>query len=311
MIYNHISQLIGHTPLLSAERFCRLHHLEATVLCKLECFNPAGSSKDRVALAMLNRAKQEGKLSPGATIIEPTSGNTGIGLSALAAAEGYRVILTMPDSMSAERIRLLEAYGAEIVLTPGAEGMIGAIKRAEELAATIPGSWIPSQFENPANPEAHYLTTGPEIISDTEGRVDIFVAGVGTGGTLSGTGLYIKERNPSCRIVAVEPASSPLLSKGYAGKHGLQGIGANFVPKNYDGSICDEILAVTEEEAFAAAREFATSEGILVGISSGAALFAASQLAKRTENKGKIIVVLLPDTGERYLSTELFSPSKK
>lgn len=311
MIYNHISRLIGHTPLLAAERWSRLIGLEGTVLCKLECFNPAGSSKDRVALAMLERAKAEGKLSPGATVIEPTSGNTGIGLSALAAAEGYRVILTMPDSMSAERIRLLKAYGAEVVLTPGAEGMTGAIKKAEELASSIPGSWIPSQFDNPANPEAHYLTTGPEIMEDTDGRVDIFVAGVGTGGTLSGTGAYIKERNPSCRIVAVEPASSPLLSKGYAGRHGLQGIGANFVPKNYDPSICDEIVTVTEEEAYAAARAFARSEGILVGISSGAALFAASALAKRTENKGKIIVALLPDTGERYLSTELFSPSEK
>ncbi len=311
MICNHISHLIGHTPLLAAERFSRLNGLEATVLCKLECFNPAGSSKDRVALAMLERAKAEGKLAAGATIIEPTSGNTGIGLSALAAAEGYRVILTMPDSMSAERIRLLKAYGAEVVLTPGCEGMTGAIKKAEELAASIPDSWIPSQFDNPANPEAHYLTTGPEIMEDTEGQVDIFVAGVGTGGTLSGTGAYIKERNSSCRIVAVEPASSPLLSKGYAGRHGLQGIGANFVPKNYDAKICDEILTVTEEEAYAAARAFARSEGILVGISSGAALYAASVLAKRTENKGKIIVALLPDTGERYLSTELFSPSEK
>ncbi len=311
MIYNHISQLIGHTPLLAAERWSRLMGLEATLLCKLECFNPAGSSKDRVALAMLERAVAEGKLAPGATIIEPTSGNTGIGLSALAAAEGYHVILTMPDSMSAERIRLLEAYGAEVVLTPGAEGMTGAIKKAEELAASIPGSWIPSQFDNPSNPEAHYLTTGPEIMEDTDGRVDILVAGVGTGGTLSGTGAYIKERNPACRIVAVEPASSPLLSKGHTGKHGLQGIGANFVPKNYDAAVCDEIIAVTEEEAYAAARAFARSEGILVGISSGAALHAASMLARQTENKGKIIVALLPDTGERYLSTELFSPSEQ
>ena len=311
MIYNHISQLIGHTPLLSAERWSSQMGHKATVLCKLECFNPAGSSKDRVAFAMLERAKAEGALMPGSTIIEPTSGNTGIGLSALAAAEGYHVILTMPDSMSAERIRLLQAYGAKVVLTPGAEGMTGAIKKAEELSASIPGSWIPSQFDNPSNPQAHYLTTGPEIMEDTDGIVDIFVAGVGTGGTLSGTGTYIKERNPACRVVAVEPSSSPLLSKGYAGKHGLQGIGANFVPKNYDAAICDEIIAVTEEEAYAAARTFAQSEGILVGISSGAALHAASMLAKQTENNGKIIVVLLPDTGERYLSTELFSPSEK
>ncbi len=311
MIYNHISQLIGHTPLFFAKNWNRLNNHQASVLCKLECFNPAGSSKDRVALAMLNRAKAEGKLSPGATIIEPTSGNTGIGLSALAAAEGYRVILTMPDSMSAERIRLLRAYGAEVVLTPGAEGMTGAIQKAQELAAAIPGSWIPSQFDNPANPEAHYLTTGSEIFEDTDGKVDIFVAGVGTGGTLSGTGAYLKEKNPACQVVAVEPASSPMLSKGYAGKHGLQGIGANFVPGNYDAAISDEIIAVTEEDAYAAARAFAQNEGILVGISSGAALHAASILASRTENKGKIIVVLLPDTGERYLSTELFSPSEK
>ena len=311
MIYSHISQLIGHTPLFSAENWNRLNEHEATVLCKLECFNPAGSSKDRVALAMLNRAKADGKLAPGATIIEPTSGNTGIGLSALAAAEGYRVILTMPDSMSSERIRLLQAYGAEVVLTPGADGMTGAIQKAEELAASIPGSWIPSQFDNPANPEAHYLTTGPEIFEDTDGKVDIFVAGVGTGGTLSGTGAYLKEKKPACRIVAVEPYSSPLLSKGFAGKHGLQGIGANFVPKNYNAMLTDEIVTVTEEDAYAAARAFTQSEGILVGISSGAALHAASTLAKRTEHKGKIIVVLLPDTGERYLSTELFSPSEK
>jgi len=311
MIYNHISQLIGHTPLLCAKNWNRLNGHTATVFCKLECFNPAGSSKDRVALAMLNRAKAEGKLTPGATIIEPTSGNTGIGLSALAAAEGYRVILTMPDSMSAERIRLLQAYGAEVVLTPGADGMTGAIRKAEELATAIPGSWIPSQFDNPANPEAHYLTTGPEIFEDTDGKVDIFVAGIGTGGTLSGTGAYLKEKKPACRVVAVEPASSPLLSKGYAGKHGLQGIGANFVPANYNASLVDEIIAVTEEEAYAVARTFAKSEGILVGISSGAALHAASVLAKREENNGKIIVVLLPDTGERYLSTELFSSSEK
>ena len=310
MLYNHISQLIGHTPLFEPQNWNRLRGHGAKVLCKLERFNPAGSSKDRVALAMLNQAKTEGKLQPGATVIEPTSGNTGIGLAALAAAEGYRMILTMPDSMSPERIRLLQAYGAEVVLTPGAEGMTGAIRRAEELAASIPNSWIPSQFDNPANPKAHYLTTGPEIFEDTHGTVDIFVAGVGTGGTLSGTGKYLKEKNPDCRVIGMEPASSPLLSKGYAGKHVLQGIGANFVPENYDASVCDDILTVTEEEAYASAREFARNEGILVGISSGAALHAASLLATDPANAGKTVVVLLPDTGERYLSTELFGDSQ-
>ena len=306
MIYHHISQMIGKTPILEPQRWSLANGHHATVLCKLEGFNPAGSSKDRVALAMLDQAKAEGKLKEGATVIEPTSGNTGIGLAALAAAEGYRMILTMPDSMSAERIRLLQAYGAEVILTPGAEGMTGAIQKAKELADSIPNSWIPSQFDNPSNPQAHYLTTGPEIFEDTNGKVDLFVAGVGTGGTLSGTGKYLKEQNPDCRIVAVEPASSPLLSQGRAGTHGLQGIGANFIPKNYDASVCDEILTVTEEEAYAAAREFAHREGVLVGISSGAALHAASRLAKDPANRGKVIVALLPDTGERYLSTPLF-----
>ena len=306
MIYHHISQMIGKTPILEPQRWSLANGHRATVLCKLEGFNPAGSSKDRVALAMLDQAKAEGKLKEGATVIEPTSGNTGIGLAALAAAEGYRMILTMPDSMSAERIRLLQAYGAEVILTPGAEGMTGAIRKAQELADSIPNSWIPSQFDNPSNPQAHYLTTGPEIFEDTNGKVDLFVAGVGTGGTLSGTGKYLKEQNPDCRIVAVEPASSPLLSQGRAGTHGLQGIGANFIPKNYDATVCDEILTVTEEEAYAAAREFAHREGVLVGISSGAALHAASRLAKDPANRGKVIVALLPDTGERYLSTPLF-----
>lgn len=308
MIYHHISQMIGKTPMLEPQRWNQANGHCATVLCKLEGFNPAGSSKDRVALAMLNQAKAEGKLKEGATVIEPTSGNTGIGLAALAAAEGYRMILTMPDSMSAERIRLLQAYGAEVILTPGAEGMTGAIQKAKELADSIPNSWIPSQFDNPSNPQAHYLTTGPEIFEDTNGKVDLFVAGVGTGGTLSGTGKYLKEQNPDCHIVAVEPASSPLLSQGRAGAHGLQGIGANFIPKNYDATVCDEILTVTEEEAYAAAREFAHREGVLVGISSGAALHAASRLAKDPANLGKVIVALLPDTGERYLSTPLFQP---
>lgn len=305
MIYRQLSQLIGNTPLFCPERWSRLRGLGAEVLCKLERFNPAGSAKDRVALAMLRAAEAEGRIRPGATIIEPTSGNTGIGLAALAAAAGYRMILTMPDSMSPERIRLLRAYGAEVVLTPGADGMSGAIARAEELAASIPNSWIPSQFDNPENPRAHYLTTGPEILREAE-RVDLFVAGIGTGGTISGTGAYLKEKNPDCRVVGVEPAASPLLTKGQAGKHGLQGIGANFIPKNLHLGLCDEILTVTEEEAYAAARELATTEGLLVGISSGAALHAAASLGCRPENSGKRIVVLLPDTGERYLSTSLF-----
>ena len=310
MLYNSIEQLIGNTPLMLPQNYNRLFCGEGEVLCKLECFNPAGSAKDRVALSMLNRAEEEGLLSPGATVIEPTSGNTGIGLAAIASARGYRLILTMPDSMSEERKMLLRAYGAQIVLTPGADGMKGAIARAETLASEIPGAFIPSQFDNPANPEAHLETTGPEILRDAEGRVDAFVAGVGTGGTLTGVGRYLKSMLPDCRVIAVEPASSPLLSRGYAGSHGLQGIGANFVPKNLDREICDEILPVREEDAYEAARRLAHTEGILVGITSGAALFAATELSKRPEWKGKRIVALLPDTGERYLSTPLFGGEK-
>ncbi len=307
MIYHSISDLIGHTPLLSPDRFVAHHALTAQLLCKLEGQNPAGSAKDRIALAMIRRAEKEGKLGAGSTVIEPTSGNTGIGLAAVAASRGYRVILTMPDTMSRERIALLEAYGAEVVLTPGADGMRGAIKRAEALAHEIAGSWIPSQFDNAENPRAHYETTGPEIWENAEGRVDILVAGVGTGGTLCGCARYLKEKNPQCRVVAVEPASSPLLSKGYSGAHGLQGIGANFVPGNFDRSVCDAIMTVSEEDAYSAARNFAALEGLLVGISSGAALHAATLLAKDSENAGKTVVVILPDSGERYLSTGLFS----
>lgn len=306
MLYRNIDELVGNTPLLLPQQYNKHNCKYGTVLCKLESFNPAGSAKDRVALFMIRDAEKKGLLKEGATIIEPTSGNTGIGLAAIATAKGYRVILTMPDTMSIERRNLLAAYGAEIILTPGKDGMTGAINKANELAATIPGSFIPSQFDNPSNPQAHFETTGPEIWRDTEGKIDLFVAGVGTGGTLSGTGAYLKEKNPSCRIVAVEPASSPLLSAGTAGAHGLQGIGANFVPKNFNASICDEIITVTEEDAYAAARELVALEGILTGISSGAALYAATQLANRPENAGKQIVVLLPDTGERYLSTPLF-----
>ena len=307
MIYRQLEALIGKTPLFLPQSFNRDRCNGAELLCKLESFNPAGSAKDRVALYMLNDAEARGLLQAGATVIEPTSGNTGIGLAAICAARGYRLILTMPDTMSMERRMLLAAYGAEIVLTAGKDGMQGAVAKARELAAQIPGSFIPSQFDNPANPQAHYITTGPEIWSDCEGRVDIFVAGVGTGGTLSGVGRYLKEQDPACRVVAVEPASSPLLSKGVAGAHGLQGIGANFVPANLDRSIIDEIVPVTEEEAYAAVRELVRCEGLLCGITSGAALHAGTLLANRPENSGKRIVVLLPDTGERYLSTPLFS----
>ena len=305
MIFQHVAQLIGKTPLFLPQRWNAMRGIEGRLLCKLESFNPAGSAKDRVALSMLRAAEAEGKISEGATLIEPTSGNTGIGLASLAAASGYRMILTMPSSMSPERIRLLEAYGAEVVLTPGELGMQGAVEKAEALAREIPNSFIPSQFDNPENPRAHYLTTGPEILQDAE-TVDCFVAGIGTGGTISGVGAYLKEQNPNCRIVGVEPASSPLLTQGKAGKHGLQGIGANFVPKNLDLSLCDEILPITEEEAYAAARQFAKTEGLLVGISSGAALHAAALIAARPEYRGKTVVALLPDTGDRYLSTELF-----
>ena len=306
-ISHSVHDLVGNTPLLALERYCREKQLPAAILGKLEAFNPAGSAKDRVALQMLRDAEEQGLLTPGATIIEPTSGNTGIGLAAMGICRGYRVILTMPDSMSMERRTLLSAYGAELVLTDGALGMSGAIAKAQELAASIPGSWIAGQFENEANPRAHYLTTGSEIWRDTDGKVDIFVAGVGTGGTVSGTGRYLKEQRGDVCVVAVEPASSPLLSQGRSGPHGLQGIGANFVPKNLDRSIVDEIIPVTEEEAYEAARTLVRTEGILCGISSGAALHAATVLAARPENKGKSIVVLLPDTGDRYLSTPLFA----
>ena len=305
MLFHNIAELIGKTPLLEAHNFAASVGTEAHLFCKLECFNPAGSAKDRIALSMLDDAEARGLIGEGATIIEPTSGNTGIGLAALCARRGYRLILTMPDSMSAERRALLAAYGAEIVLTEGARGMTAAIEKAKELAREIPNSFIPSQFENPANPEAHYKTTGPEIWEDANGQIDAFVAGVGTGGTLSGTGRYLKEKNPNCRIVAVEPQASPLLSKGYAGSHGLQGIGANFVPENLDRDIIDDIITVSEEDAYQAARTFATAEGFLVGITSGAALHAAVELSKQMP-KGARIAVLLPDTGERYLSTPLF-----
>ena len=306
-IHESVTELVGHTPLLKLNNYMRVHGLQADVLAKLECMNPAGSAKDRVGLAMILDAEERGVLNPGATIIEPTSGNTGIGLASAAAARGYRVILTMPDSMSAERIALLRAYGAQVILTPGAQGMAGAIAKANELASTIPGSFVPGQFENPANPAAHYRTTGPEIWQDTDGRVDIFVAGVGTGGTITGVGEYLKEQNPDVRIVGVEPADSAVLSGGKAGPHGLMGIGAGFIPAALNTAIYDEIIPVTSEEAYAAARSMARTEGVLVGITSGAALHAAEVLAGRPENKGKMIVALLPDTGERYLSTPLFA----
>lgn len=305
MLFHNIAEMIGKTPLLEAHNFAATYAEGAHLFCKLECFNPAGSAKDRVALAMLNDAEERGLIKEGATIIEPTSGNTGIGLAALCARRGYRLILTMPDSMSAERRALLAAYGAEIVLTDGALGMQGAVAKAKELADEIENSFIPSQFDNSANPLAHYTTTGPEIWKDCDGKIDAFVAGVGTGGTLSGVGRYLKEQNPNCRVVAVEPETSPLLSKGYAGAHGLQGIGANFVPENLDSTIYDEVITVTDEDAYRAARAFATTEGILVGITAGAALHAAAELAKKMPKDARI-AVLLPDTGERYLSTPLF-----
>lgn len=305
-IYNSIEALVGHTPLLALNNFSKQNALGATLLAKLEYFNPAGSVKDRVAKAMIEDAEASGRLQPGATLIEPTSGNTGIGLTAIAVAKGYKVIITMPETMSVERQNLMKAYGAQLVLTEGAKGMAGAIAKAEELAATIPGAVIPGQFVNPANPEAHKKTTGPEIWADTNGKVDIFVAGVGTGGTISGVGAYLKEQNPDIKIVAVEPADSPVLSKGVAGAHKIQGIGAGFIPDTMDTSIYDEIITVTTEDAFATGRAIARSEGILVGISSGAAAWAALELAKLPQNKGKTIVVLLPDTGERYLSTPMF-----
>ena len=306
-IYTSAQQLVGNTPLLQLTNIMKREGLSATVLGKLESWNPAGSVKDRVALNMLDEAEAKGILKPGATIIEPTSGNTGIGLASVAACRGYRTIIVMPDSMSMERRLLMSAYGAELILTPGAKGMQGAIEKAQELAAEIPGSFIPGQFDNPANPAAHIATTGPEIWRDTDGKVDIFVAGVGTGGTITGTGAYLKEKNPAIRVVAVEPAASPLLSGGEAGPHGLMGIGANFIPSVLDTKICDEILPVTEAEAYAVGRLMGRTEGILIGISSGAALHAAMLLAKRPENAGKNIVVLLPDSGDRYLSTPMYA----
>ena len=305
-IYHSAEELIGRTPLVELCRYEQAHGLTATLLVKLESFNPAGSAKDRVAKAMLDDAERRGVLQPGGVVIEPTSGNTGIGLAAVAAIRGYRCIIVMPDSMSEERRKLMTAYGAELVLTPGAEGMSGAVKKAEEIQAANPGSIIAGQFENPANPKAHEDTTGPEIWEDTDGTVDIFVAGVGTGGTITGVGRYLKGKKPSVRVVAVEPADSPLLSQGKADSHTIQGIGANFVPAALDTSIYDEIIPVRGEDAFATVSDLARQEGLLVGISSGAALYAASQLAQRPENAGKVIVALLPDTGDRYLSTPGF-----
>ena len=305
-LYHSMTEMIGETPLLALERLGRERGWRARVLAKLEYFNPAGSVKDRAALGMIQAAEKEGRLRPGAVIVEPTSGNTGIGLAAIAAVRGYRVILTMPETMSLERRKLLMAYGAEIVLTPGDQGMQGAIDRAEEILREIPGSMLAGQFDNSANPAAHYASTGPEIWRDTEGKVDIFVAGVGSGGTVTGVGRYLKEQRPAVQIVAAEPAESPVLSGGKAAPHGIQGIGANFVPGNFDRDLVDQVLTVTTEESLALAREIARTEGVLVGISSGAALAAAEKLALLPENQGKTIVALLPDTGERYLSTALF-----
>lgn len=305
-IYQKITDLIGGTPLLELANYEKKNNLEATVLGKLEYFNPAGSVKDRIAKAMVDEAEQEGKLKEGSVIIEPTSGNTGIGLASVAAARGYKIIITMPETMSIERRNLLKAYGAELVLTDGAKGMKGAIAKANELHEQTPNSFIPGQFVNPANPQAHFETTGPEIWNDTDGKVDIFVAGVGTGGTLSGTGKFLKNKNPDVKVVAVEPATSPVLSEGKSGPHKIQGIGAGFVPDTLDTEIYDEIITVENDDAFAYSRAITKSDGILVGISSGAAVKAATDLARRPENKGKTIVAILPDTGERYLSTQLF-----
>lgn len=305
--YKRFTDLIGHTPLLELARLEQQNGVQATILAKLEYFNPAGSVKDRIAHAMIEDAETRGVLKPGAVIIEPTSGNTGIGLAAVAAAKGYKIILTMPETMSVERRNLLKAYGAQIVLTDGAKGMTGAIDKANELASQTPNSFIPGQFSNPANPAVHFTTTGPEIWSDTDGHIDIFVAGVGTGGTLSGVGKYLKTQNPKVKIVAVEPAGSPVLSGGAPGPHKIQGLGAGFIPDTLDIHIYDEIIPVENDDAFATGRAIARAEGILVGISSGAAVWAALQLAKRPENKGKTIVALLPDTGERYLSTPMFA----
>ena len=306
-IFTSADQLIGHTPLMELTNIEKKHGLKAKLLAKLEYFNPAGSVKDRIAKAMIDDAETKGLLKPGSVIIEPTSGNTGIGLASVAAARGYRIIIVMPETMSVERRQIMKAYGAELVLTEGAKGMKGAIVKAEELSREIPNSFIPGQFVNPANPKAHFETTGPEIFDDTDGKVDIFVAGVGTGGTVTGVGQYLKSRNPSVKVVAVEPKSSAVLSTGVAGPHKIQGIGAGFVPDVLDTKVYDEIIPVTNEDAFAAGKEIGRSEGVLVGISSGAALWAGIDLAKRPENAGKTIVVLLPDTGDRYLSTPLFA----
>ena len=306
-IYTSADQLIGKTPLLELTHIEKALGLKAKVLAKLEYFNPAGSVKDRVAKAMIDDAEEKGLLKPGSVIIEPTSGNTGIGLAAVAAARGYRIIIVMPDTMSVERRQLMKAYGAELVLSEGAKGMKGAIAKADELAAEIPDSFIPGQFVNPANPKAHFETTGPEIYADTDGEVDVFVAGVGTGGTITGVGEYLKSKKPEVKVVAVEPATSPVLSKGTAGAHKIQGIGAGFVPKVLDTGVYDEIIPVANEDAFAVGKQIGKAEGVLVGISSGAAAWAAIELAKRPENEGKTIVVLLPDTGDRYLSTPLFA----
>ena len=305
-IHKSVSELIGNTPLVELTNFEKNHNLDATILGKVELFNPAGSVKDRIAKAMIDEAVKAGKVNDGTVLIEPTSGNTGIGLAAIAAARGNRLIITMPETMSIERRNLMKAYGAEVVLTDGSKGMKGAIAKAQELAGEIPNSFIPSQFTNPANPSIHEATTGPEVWRDTEGKVDILVAGVGTGGTVTGTGRYLKSQNPDVKVVAVEPAGSPVLSEGHAGAHKIQGIGAGFVPDTLDTSVYDEVIAVADEDAFETGRELAAKGGLLVGISSGAAVWAASQLAQRPENKGKTIVAILPDTGERYLSTAMF-----
>lgn len=306
-IYHSVEELVGKTPLLEISNWSRTFAPKANILVKLEYFNPAGSAKDRVARSMIAEAEAAGTLSAGGTIIEPTSGNTGIGLCSLAAKKGYKCIIVMPDSMSAERRNLMKGYGAELVLTPGAEGMAGCIKKAAELQATTPGSMIAGQFDNPANPKAHYTTTGPEIWEDTDGKIDIFIASIGTGGTITGTGSYLKEKNPNIRIVGVEPETSPLLTKGFAGPHEIQGIGANFIPSILDRSIIDDVLACPNEEAFSYARSLGKTEGVLVGISSGSVLWAAAKEAARPENEGKTIVALLPDAGDRYLSTKLYN----
>ena len=306
MIYKQITKLVGRTPLLELCNYEKDNKLEAKIIAKLECMNPAGSAKDRIAVKMIEEAEKQGRRSEGSVFVEPTSGNTGIGLASAAAAKGYKVILTMPETMSVERRKLLSAYGAEIVLTDGSRGMNGAVEKAEELAQKHENSFIPGQFVNPDNPQAHFETTGPEIWQDCDGQIDIFVAGIGTGGTISGTGRYLKEKNPYIKIIGVEPADSPLITSGKSGSHKIQGIGANFIPEIFDDAICDEVIVVGHEDAYKAGRAMATREGVLVGISSGAALHAAKLIAQRPENKGKTIVVLLPDSGERYLSTEMF-----